>query len=259
VTGDKGGGLARLGAQKKLAKIGKVILVGSGKGGVGKSLVACGLGLLLAERGHRTGILDADLHGASVPDYVGARPPLASGAGGLLPKESGGLKVMSVSLLTGDNPVPVRGAKKEGMITELFALTDWGRLDFLVVDLPPSTGDELLTAFSLFARKSTLVLVTTPSPGSLAVVSRLRRLAASEGVPVAGVVLNMAFTGGGEARNYPFGRAGRKWLEERLDARLLAEVPLDPAVSSAGLKRALEAGGEFSDSFGRLASRLAKA
>ncbi|HME19437.1 MAG TPA: P-loop NTPase, partial [Nitrososphaerales archaeon] len=133
-------GYTRLSAQKRLGKIGKVILVGSGKGGVGKSLVACGLGLKLSEAGYRTGILDIDLHGASVPNYLGVRPPVSSGAGGVVPKESGKVKVMSVALFTGDNPVPVRGGGKEGLITDLFALTDWGSLDFLVVDLPPSTG-----------------------------------------------------------------------------------------------------------------------
>ena len=251
-------GFERLSAMRRLSHVGKVVLVGSGKGGVGKSLVACGLGLRLSEAGHRTGILDTDLHGASVPNYLGVRPPLKSSAGGLVPKESGKLKVMSLALLTGDNPVPVRGAGKEGMITGLFALTDWGDLDYLVVDLPPSTGDELLTAFGLFARKARLVLVTTPSPGSLSVVSRLRRLAASERVPVAGVVLNMAYEEVGRGRVYPFGKIDRGGVESKLDARVLAEVPLDPAVNESGLRRALAVTGHFSSSFDALVGRLMK-
>jgi len=251
-------GFVRLDALKKLGKVGRVILVGSGKGGVGKSLVACGLALRLSEMGRRIGVLDTDLHGASVPDYLGVSPPLSSGRGGLVPKESGKLKVMSVALFTGDNPVPVRGAGKEGLITELFALTDWGDLDFLVVDLPPSTGDELLTAFGLFGRKSTMLLVTTPSPSSLRVVSRLSRLAASEKVSVAGAVVNMAFAGAGRERIYPFGRKTISEIEERLDARILVQIPLDPAVSTGGLRRALRAKGEFSASFDELASSFMK-
>jgi ATP-binding protein involved in chromosome partitioning len=249
----------RLGAKKRLGQIGRVILVGSGKGGVGKSLVACGLGLRLSEAGYRTGILDTDLHGASVPHYLGVSPPVSSGAGGVVPKESGKVKVMSVALFTGDKPVPVRGGGKGGLITELFALTDWGSLDFLVVDLPPSTGDELLTAFGLFAPKSTLLLVTTPSPGSLSVVSRLRGLASSEGIPVGGVVMNMAFAEAGGKRIYPFGRAEASETESRLGAPLLAQVPLEPAVSRSGLRRALDAKTPFSDAFHEIAKRVLSA
>ena len=259
MTREAGGAeFIKLDASKKLSRVGRVILVGSGKGGVGKSLVACGLGLRLSERGFRAGVLDVDLHGASVPNYLGVRPPLSSGTGGLVPKEAGKLKVMSVALFTGDNPVPVRGAGKEGLITELFELTDWGTLDYLVVDLPPSTGDELFTAFSLFGRKSTLILVTTPSRGSLSVVSRLRRLAASEEIRVGGVVLNMAFANSGGGRIYPFGRADPRAVERELGARILAQVPLDPAVSAEGLRRAMAARGELSRSFDELADGVLK-
>ena len=252
-------GYTRLSAQKRLGKIGKVILVGSGKGGVGKSLVACGLGLKLSEAGYRTGILDIDLHGASVPNYLGVRPPVSSGAGGVVPKESGKVKVMSVALFTGDNPVPVRGGGKEGLITDLFALTDWGSLDFLVVDLPPSTGDELLTAFGLFARKSTLLLVTTPSAGSLSVVSRLRSLAVSEKIPVRGVVMNMAYAEAGGKKIYPFGRADPRSTESSLRASLIAQIPLEPAVNGLGLRRALDAKGAFSDAFDEIVKRVLSA
>jgi ATP-binding protein involved in chromosome partitioning len=248
----------RLSALRKLERIGRVILVGSGKGGVGKSLVACGLALRLSEAGYRTGILDTDLHGASVPNYFGVKPPVSSGAGGVVPKESGRVKVMSVALFTGDGPVPVRGGGKEGLITELFALTDWGDLDFLVVDLPPSTGDELLTAFGLFAPKSTLLLVTTPSPGSLSVVSKLRALALSEGIPVEGVVVNMAYAEAGGKRIYPFGRAETGRIVSRFGAPLLALVPLEPAVSGPGLRSALDAKGAFSDAFNEIVKRVLK-
>ena len=251
-----GAGFVGLDARRKLARVKRVVLVGSGKGGVGKSLVACGLALKLSAAGHRTGILDTDLHGASVPSYLGVRPPLSSGEGGIVPKRAGGLEAMSVALFTGDNPVPVRGSGKEGLITELFALTDWGDLDFLVVDLPPSTGDELLTAFALFGRKASLILVTTPSPGSLEVVARLRRLAASEKVRVAGVVLNMARAGEGRTTIYPFGKAVPGDIEKALGAPLLAQVPLEPRVSVSGLRSSLAAGGALSDAFDELVEKI---
>jgi ATP-binding protein involved in chromosome partitioning len=243
----------RFDALRKLNRVGRVVLVGSGKGGVGKSLIACGLGLRLSEAGHRVGILDADLHGASVPNYLNLRPPVSSGRQGLIPMESGSMKVMSVALFTGDNPVPLRGAGKQALITELFALTEWGELDYLIVDLPPSTGDELLAVFDLFREKSTLIVVTTPSHEATSVVSRLVRLARAEGVPVAGAVLNMAFARTGGAREYPFGRATPASVKARLGARLMVEVPLDPMVSRVGLKGALGASGEFSDAFKKLA------
>ena len=245
-------------ARRKLRSVRKVLLVGSGKGGVGKSLVACGLGLGLSEAGYKTAVLDVDIHGASVPNYLGVEPPLKSTSGGLVPKEVGKLKVMSVALFTGDNPVPMRGAEKQGLITELFALTDWGKLDYLVVDLPPSTGDELLTAFGLFAGKATLILVTTPSQSAIRVVSRLRRLAASEGIPVAGVAVNMAFTRVGNKRVFPFGKTDAKSIRAALGARLLVELPLDPAVSTLSLRRLLRGGGELSEALGRLTKLTAR-
>lgn len=223
-----------------MRRVGRVLLVGSGKGGVGKSFVACGLGLCLAEAGYSTAILDVDVHGSSVPGYLSIGPPLESTSSGLMPKVAGKVKVMSVGLLTGDSPVPVRGDMKQSLITELLALTDWGKLDYLVVDLPPSSGDELLTAFDLFSGKASLILVTTPAENALDVVSRLRRLAASERVPVAGVVLNMAYSGLGESRIYPFGRASRESIEASLDARVLAELPLDPSINRFGLRRTLK-------------------
>jgi ATP-binding protein involved in chromosome partitioning len=245
-------------SRKKLEAVGKVVLVGSGKGGVGKSLVACGLALSLARKGYRTGILDIDIHGASVPSYLGVRPPIRSSVKGLEPKKVGGLRVMSLALFTGDNPIPVRGDKKQGIITQLFGLTDWGKLDFLVVDLPPSTGDELLSAFALFEEKSTLVLVTTPSKGAVTVVSRLRRLADSERVPLEGLVLNMAYLKQGGKSLYPFGRPDRESITRSLRSRVLVELPLEPKVSSEGLVRVLkdERNG-VSVALDRLASLLA--
>ncbi len=244
-------------ARRRVDKFGKVILVGSGKGGVGKSFVSCAIALLLSEKGYRTGILDIDIHGASVPNYLEVRPPLKSSKNGLQPKVTKGLQVMSVALLAGNNPVPMRGEEKQDFITHLLALTDWGALDYLVVDLPPSTGDEHFSAFDLFAGKSSIVLVTTPSLNAISVVSRLRRLAESEGVPVEGIVLNMAFAESlGGHRTHPFGRANKRVLEEALHSRIIAEIPLEPKVNSQGLVKILRGHNSTSAALRDLIQRL---
>ena len=243
-------------ARKRVGRFGRVLLVGSGKGGVGKSLVACSIALLLSEKGYRTGILDIDIHGASVPNYLEVRPPLRSTPRGLEPKVTHGLKVMSVALLAGDSPVPMRGNEKQDLITQFLALTDWGPLDYLVVDLPPSTGDELLAAFELFAERSSLILVTTPSRNAVGVVSRLGRLAEMENVPVEGIVLNMAYANVNGRRIFPFGSTEAELLEKTLNSTIVAEVPLEPRVNSEGLLRVLRGRNSTSVAFRRLVERL---
>jgi ATP-binding protein involved in chromosome partitioning len=244
-------------AKRKLEDIGRVILVGSGKGGVGKSFVASGLALTLCAMGYRTGILDLDIHGASLLNYLEVSPPVKSGKNGLRPKLAGKLKVMSVALFTGNNAVPMRGEKKGELIAQLFSLTDWGRLDYLVVDLPPSTGDELLSAFEIFGEKCSLVLVTTPALNAVSVVSRLSQLAESERVPIQGIVLNMAYAREGRKTIDLFGKLDRQFLERELGARLLAKIPFQPRVNSQRLIAILNSHGEVFRAFETLAKSVA--
>ncbi len=225
-------------SKKRLENIGKVILVGSGKGGVGKSFVASGLALMLSRR-YKTGILDLDIHGASLPNYLSVKPPIKSGKDGLQPAKAGKVGVMSVALFTGDNSVPLRGYKKQALIPQLFSLTNWGMLDYLVVDLPPSTGEELLSAFALFGEKCSLLLVTTPSRHAISIVSRLRQLAKSERVPVAGIVANMAYVNEGGKKIETFGKLDPKHLTRKLEAPVLAEIPLEYSVNSTSLETLL--------------------
>ena len=240
-------------ARKKLETIEKVVLIGSGKGGVGKSTIASGLALSLSQEGQKTALLDLDIHGSSVPEFIGVTPPLRSNEDGLEPKVKGGLKVMSPSLLTGSVPLPMRGSSKQELITQLFALTNWGDLDYLIVDLPPSMGDELLSAFHIFSRKATLTLVTTPSPRAVSVVLRLRRLAKTEKVPVKGVIINMAYLLVGNTRSFPFGRPDRKLLESEFSSIVIGEVPVEPLVSIRGLSTALKDSKGFSSAIRKLA------
>jgi ATP-binding protein involved in chromosome partitioning len=239
-------------AKEKLERIAKVILVGSGKGGVGKSTVASGLALSLSHEGQMTALLDIDIHGASVPEYLEVSPPVRSSKKGLEPKMKDGLKVMSLGLFTGNLPVPMRGEDKQELITQLFALTNWGELDYLVVDLPPSMGDELLSAFSLFSGKATLALVTTPSPGAVSVVSRLRRLAETEKVTVQGIIVNMAYAHAGKTKTFPFGRPDHKLLEAKFKSTIIVEIPLEPLISARGLNAVLKEPNDFSRAFQKL-------
>ena len=243
-------------ARKKLEEIGGVILVGSGKGGVGKSFVASGLALTLCTKHLRVGILDLDIHGASLPNYLDVLPPVMSGESGIIPKLSGKLKVMSVALFTGDNPVPVRGDKKQELIAQLFSLTDWGKLDYLVVDLPPSTGDELLSAFKMFEGKCSIILVTTPSRNAISVVSRLRKLADSEKVPVKGIAINMAYVKKAGEKISVFGKLDKKRIEKELGSEVIAEIPLEPRVDSKRLKTLLQSRVALSSSFIKLAESV---
>jgi ATP-binding protein involved in chromosome partitioning len=243
----------------KLDEIENVVLVGSGKGGVGKSFVACGLSLKLAQAGYRTGLFDIDIHGASLLNYLGAKPPLRSTKDGLEPKKvaAGGLKVMSVALLTGNNSVPLRGSEKQSLITQFFSLTNWGKLDFLIVDLPPSTGDELLTAFEMFGAKASLIMVTTPSRTAINIVSRLSRLAKSESIRVLGIVLNMAYSKQSNREiSYPFGRVGHNYLERTLGSRVITEIPLDPRVSTKSLEDLVLKRSDISKSFQEITQAL---
>jgi ATP-binding protein involved in chromosome partitioning len=217
--------------RKRLDQIRDVILVGSGKGGVGKSMIASAIAISLSKQGRKTGLFDVDLHGASVPNYLSLRPPLRSGKDGLEPKNLGGLKAMSIAFFAGDNPVPIRGIEKEGLIAHLMALTNWGELDHLIVDLPPGTGDEVLSAFSLFAGKCRLLLVTTPSKYAFNVVSLMCRLAEREKVPLTGVVLNMSYMLSGGRRIYPMGRTDFNRLKNVIGAKIIAEVPLEPMMN----------------------------
>lgn len=245
--------------RKKLNQIGDVILVGSGKGGVGKSMIASAIAMTLSKQGHRTGLLDIDVHGASVANYLGLAPPLRSGEKGLEPKKLGRLKTMSIAFFAGDNPVPIRGAEKEDLIANLMALTNWGELDYLVVDLPPGMGDEVLSAFSLFSDRCRLLLVTTPSKYAFRVVSLMCKLAEREKVPLAGVVLNMSYMLSGGRRIYPFGRADARRLKNAIGSRIITEIPLDPRINEEPFQVVLKKNNELTEAIHNLTRKLLEA
>ena len=177
---------------KRLKNIKRIVAVASGKGGVGKTLVASTLSLVLAERNYKVGLLDLDFHGPSCHVVLGLFKPTVIEDKGVVPIEVSGLKFMSLYNFAGNAHLPLRGEDISNLMIELLAITLWGDLDYLIIDMPPGTGDELLDLMRLIPRARVLI-VTTPSLLSLATVRRLVSLLRTQGVNILGVIENMSF------------------------------------------------------------------
>ncbi len=229
----------------QLAHIKNIILVASGKGGVGKSTVAANLALALHAKGAKTGLLDADIYGPSLPimfGLEGARPKASKTAEGktkIEPIEKYGIKLLSIGFFTDPNqPVPWRGPMVSTAVKQLFNDADWGELDYLVVDLPPGTGDVHITVAQGFPI-SGAVVVTTPQNVALADAVRGigMFLMDSINIPLLGVVENMAYFTPAELpdhKYYIFGKDGGKRLAEQFNAPFLGEIPLVKSISDSG-------------------------
>ncbi len=210
-----------------------VIPIMSGKGGVGKSLMTASLALALRELGKEVAILDADLHGPSIPWLMGVvnESMRATEEGKILPVAADGVGVVSVDLALErkDTPLAWRGPIKTRAILDLLSLTDWGRTEYLLVDLPPGTGDEALTILRyLKPRLGGAVLVTIPGGLVKHVVRKAVNFLKIVGAPLLGVVINMAYfkcpvCG---TRHDIFGD-----VSEPLDVKVLAEIPIDPELA----------------------------
>ena len=211
-----------------LAQVANVVCVGSGKGGVGKSSVTANLAAALAAEGKSVGVLDVDVWGYSIPRMFGVtgRPPV-SAERKIIPLEAGGVKVMSIGFFVEEDAAVVwRGPMLHKALTQFLEDVDWGALDFLLVDLPPGTGDVSMTLAQLLPQ-ARFVIVTTPQPTAQKVARRSAEMAGKVGLEVAGVIENMAgfVTPGGE-RYAIFGEGGGQELADELDVPLLGKVPL---------------------------------
>ena len=230
-----GPGLRATMLRRNLAGVRHTVFVTSGKGGVGKSSVTVNVAVALAERGWRVGILDADLHGPSIPNLLGLRERCeASGPHCIQPLRYGErLVVMSMdALLAGrDDPVMWRGPQKTAAIRQFLSEVAWGELDILLIDSPPGTGDEHMTVLSSLP-EAWCILVTTPQEISLADVRKAAAYLRRSGARVLGLVENMSGLVcphcGGEIDL--FRRGGGQALAEAWDLPFLGAVPLDPAV-----------------------------
>lgn len=177
--------------KKRLQTVSRIIAVASGKGGVGKSLVASALALSLVKKGHRVGLLDLDLYGPSSHIILGVRNVFPKEENGLVPPTVHGIKFMSIVYFTEEKPSPFRGVDITNIVLELLAITRWGRLDYLIIDMPPGIGDETLDVMR-FIQQSEFLVVTTPSKVAMGAVNKLLVLLKELKKPVLGVLENMA-------------------------------------------------------------------
>ena len=224
----------------RMGKIKHKIAIISGKGGVGKSLVTVNLAALLAKDGRegKVAIFDADLTGPCVPKMMGLKSEkLMAGPPGIFPAVGAeGIKVISMALFlpSEDSPVIWRGPLKMGAIRQFLGEVAWGPLDYLLVDLPPGTGDESLSVLQLLPEMDGVVIVTIPSEVSQSVVKKAITFARKMGVPIFGVVENM---GGmvcphcGETIEV-FSKGGGERVAKEMDVEFLGSIPLDPRISA---------------------------
>ncbi len=222
-------------ARARLSRADRVIAISAGKGGVGKSFVTASMAAALAERGRRVGVLDLDLHGPTVPKILGARGEITAWKGGLRPLRSGSIELMSVGFMIGEEPLPSAGGEKMSLISTLAALTDWGHLEYLLIDVPPGTGEEttwLLRALRGLEGAGVLV-VTTPSLLAESVVRRLLKLLRDERVDVLGIVENLSYFRCGGKLIRPFGEGAAERLSREFAVPVLARLPIDPSIEEA--------------------------
>ena len=223
---------------KLLSGVKNIIAVASGKGGVGKSTVAVNLAMVLAETGASVGLLDTDIYGPSLPLMMGLceRPTGDPRTGLLTPLEKHGLKLMSMGFISDEKTAVIwRGPMVHKMITTFMGQVDWGTLDYLVMDLPPGTGDAQLT-ITQTAPLTGAVIVTTPQDVSLIDARKGLLMFQQVNVPVLGIVENMSYFVCDECnkRHEIFRHGGGRRASEELGIPFLGEVPLDPRVTLGG-------------------------
>ncbi|MDK2892348.1 Mrp/NBP35 family ATP-binding protein [Methanohalophilus sp.] len=214
------------------------IMIMSGKGGVGKSTVSANLAAFLAKKGKKVGLLDSDIHGPTIPTMFGIedqRPTV--GEKGIEPvKVSENLKVMSIGLLLDnqDSPVIWRGPAKMAAIKQFLEEVDWGVLDYLIIDLPPGTGDEPLSIVQLIGKIDGSIVVTTPQDVALTSVRKSLKFAETLNVPIIGLVENMSGVICPECGKEIdiFGRGGIEKAAEDFKIPILATLPIEPAISA---------------------------
>jgi ATP-binding protein involved in chromosome partitioning len=188
-----GAGPAQMPERHPIPGVKNLVAVASGKGGVGKTTVAVNLALSLAKLGHQVGLLDADVYGPNVPIMLGSNAePMATAQQRIIPVEAQGIKMISMGLLNpGDKPVIWRGPMLHSVITQFLRSVEWGQLDYLIIDLPPGTGDVQLTLIQTVV-VSGAVIVTTPSVVALADVRKAIEMFRQVNVEILGVVENMS-------------------------------------------------------------------
>jgi ATP-binding protein involved in chromosome partitioning len=213
------------------------IAVASGKGGVGKSTTAINLALALQQSGARVGVMDADVYGPSLPLLTGVSGRPEAQDKRIFPHEGYGMKLMSMGfLVSGDTPVIWRGPMVHGLIRQFLTDVEWGELDYLVVDMPPGTGDAALT-LTQQAPLAGAVIVTTSNELSLVDARKALAMFQKVNVPVLGIVENMSYFTPPDLpdrKYYIFGQGGGQRTAEELGIDFLGEIPIDPRIVERG-------------------------
>ena len=220
-----------------LPGVAHVVAVGSGKGGVGKTTVAVNLAVALGKLGYKVGLIDADIYGPNVPTMLGAtRQPNIVGENRIEPILAHGVRFISIGLISpGDKPLVMRGPMLHQIIRQFLQQVEWGELDFLIIDLPPGTGDVQLTLIQT-APVTGAVIVTTPSEVSLEDARKAVLMFQQVRVPVLGIVENMSYMIAPKSKERidVFGEGGGKRTAEAMNVPFLGELPLDPQVRVGG-------------------------
>src|SRR5918992_302907 len=239
----------------------QVIAIGSGKGGVGKSTTTVNIAASLAKLGHSVGLLDADVWGFSIPRMLGIheRPTVVEDM--IMPPEVFGVKVVSIGLFTTeDNPVVWRGPMLHKALQQFLSDVHWDEPDYLLIDLPPGTGDVSIS-IAQFLPGASMLIVTTPQAAAEKVAQRAGFMAEKTGLRPVGVVENMSFFRGDDGKVYRiFGEGGGRQLADRLKVALLGEIPIDPQLRELADNGApivlQEPDSEVSQALGRTAKEI---
>ena len=239
----------------------RILAISSGKGGVGKSSVTTNLSVALAERGHRVAAVDADVWGFSMPRMLGISAPPGLIDDVIVPPEAHGVRLISMGFFAREDQAVIwRGPMLHKALEQFLTDVYWGEVDYLVVDMPPGTGDISLSIAEFLPRAEVLV-VTTPQPAAQRVAQRAAAMAEKVDLQVIGVVENMSWFSGDDGTRYElFGAGGGEELAGELGVPLLARIPLVPALRAGGdVGRPIvvtEPDGEVAQVFRRLAERL---
>jgi ATP-binding protein involved in chromosome partitioning len=224
-------------APQPLPGVGAIVAVGSGKGGVGKTTLAVNLALALSQMGNRVGLLDGDVYGPNVPLMLGtSEQPKVQGEGQIVPINSHGLKVISVGFLNpGDKPLIWRGPMLHSIIRQFIGSVDWGQLDYLIIDLPPGTGDVALSLIQTVPITGSIV-VSTPSDVALQDARKAIEMFRQMKVDIVGIVENMSYFICPHCQHEVdiFSKGGAEKTAKNFDIAFLGTIELDPEIRRSG-------------------------
>jgi ATP-binding protein involved in chromosome partitioning len=223
--------------RQQIPGIRNIVAVGAGKGGVGKSTTSVNLAVALAMKGARVGLLDGDVYGPNIPQMLGCKAsPAVDAEKRIVPPEAHGIKVISMGMLVPpDQPIIWRGPMLHGAVQQFMRDVAWGELDYLIVDLPPGTGDVALS-MAQSVPMAGAVVVTTPQGVSVSDVTKAVGMYRQLNIPVLGVVENMSYfvCGHCQERTEIFGNGGGRKMAEAMQIPFLGEVPIDTRVRAGG-------------------------